>query len=306
MRILVYGAGVVGSFFAARLKNGGHDVSILARGQRLSDITEHGIVLEDALKGGRTTTSVNAVETLEPEDTYDLVLVAMRKNQVHTILPVLAKNNTPTVMFMVNNAAGPEEYIQALGADRVLLSFSATGGVRKGHVISCLIAERHTIPLGEVNGNPLRMKAIVKAFKHANIDVKLHDMDAWLKYHVALVSPLANAVLLTGSNYELANNKEMIRLMIRAVKEGFKVLKKLGYPVTPRRFVIFEWLPDWMLEIIMRRAMNTKKAEIAVSGHALSAVDEMKHLSCEFKDLVDETGIPTPAINELHEGIMSK
>ncbi len=33
MDILVYGAGVVGSVYAARLKAAGHNVSLLARGQ---------------------------------------------------------------------------------------------------------------------------------------------------------------------------------------------------------------------------------------------------------------------------------
>jgi len=46
MRILVYGAGVVGSQYAALLHRAGHDVSLLARGQRLADLREHGIVLQ--------------------------------------------------------------------------------------------------------------------------------------------------------------------------------------------------------------------------------------------------------------------
>ncbi len=46
-KILVYGSGPLGSLFAARLQQGGNDVSILARGQRLAELREHGIVLVD-------------------------------------------------------------------------------------------------------------------------------------------------------------------------------------------------------------------------------------------------------------------
>ena len=46
-KILVYGAGPLGSLFAARLQEGENDVSILAWGQRLTDLREHGIVLHD-------------------------------------------------------------------------------------------------------------------------------------------------------------------------------------------------------------------------------------------------------------------
>ena len=38
MKILIYGTGVLGSLYAARIKESGQDISILARGKRLSDI----------------------------------------------------------------------------------------------------------------------------------------------------------------------------------------------------------------------------------------------------------------------------
>lgn len=44
-RILVYGAGPLGGLFAARLQQSGNHVSILARGKRLAELREHGIVL---------------------------------------------------------------------------------------------------------------------------------------------------------------------------------------------------------------------------------------------------------------------
>lgn len=38
MRTLMVGAGVIGSFNAARLKEGGQDITLLARGHRLADL----------------------------------------------------------------------------------------------------------------------------------------------------------------------------------------------------------------------------------------------------------------------------
>lgn len=48
MKMLVCGAGPLGSLFAARLHQGGHDVTLLARGQRLADL---GILAGAALAG---------------------------------------------------------------------------------------------------------------------------------------------------------------------------------------------------------------------------------------------------------------
>ncbi len=57
-KILVFGAGVLGSYYAAMLQEGGHDVTLVARGQRYHDIKEHGIVIEDYGTKERTTTRV--------------------------------------------------------------------------------------------------------------------------------------------------------------------------------------------------------------------------------------------------------
>ena len=48
MRIVVVGSGVIGSIYGGRLARSGHDVTLLARGQRLADLRAHGLVLEDA------------------------------------------------------------------------------------------------------------------------------------------------------------------------------------------------------------------------------------------------------------------
>ncbi|HEU5102343.1 MAG TPA: 2-dehydropantoate 2-reductase N-terminal domain-containing protein [Roseiflexaceae bacterium] len=133
MKILIYGAGVLGSLYAVRLAQAGYDVTILARSQRLADLRARGIVLVDSHTGQQTTTRVNVVEQLAPEDAYDLIIVLMRRNQVDAILPALASNrHTPSILFMTNNAAGAATYVAALGTERVLLGFPGAGGVRAG------------------------------------------------------------------------------------------------------------------------------------------------------------------------------
>jgi 2-dehydropantoate 2-reductase len=104
MKILFYSAGVIGSLYAARMYAASHHVSVLARGQRLADLREHGIVLEHVRTGRRTEARVPVVQELCPDDVYDLIVVTVRKNQVASVLPALAANRrTGKVLFMVNN-----------------------------------------------------------------------------------------------------------------------------------------------------------------------------------------------------------
>jgi 2-dehydropantoate 2-reductase len=78
MRILVVGAGVIGSVYAGKLFEAGHEVVLLARGRRLSDLRTYGIMLEDAESGQRMEATVPTLSETAAGDRYDLVLVPVR------------------------------------------------------------------------------------------------------------------------------------------------------------------------------------------------------------------------------------
>jgi 2-dehydropantoate 2-reductase len=136
VKILVYGAGVIGTLYAARLQEGGHRVTIVARGQRLADIRRYGLALEDVVSNGRSTTQVETTERLAGRnDQYDIALIAVRRDQVASVVPGLAANHRiPILIFMLNNPTGSSDLAQALGRDRVLLGFPGAGGTRDGHL----------------------------------------------------------------------------------------------------------------------------------------------------------------------------
>jgi ketopantoate reductase len=307
-KILVYGAGPLGSLFAARLQEGGNDVSILARGQRLDDLRQHGIVLVDAQTKAKTVTGVNVVEALAPDDAYDLVLVIMRKNHVLDILPILAANRrTPNILFLSNNAAGPDAYVEALGKERVLIGFPNSAGYREGHVVHCLSGTEDDpafVPFGEVDGRiterTRRVADIIESASGFGAEVRT-DMDAWLKYHVALLFPsLAPALYAAGvDNYRLARTRDLVVLAIRAIREGFRVLHSLGLPVAPSKLRVIEWLPEPILVLLAQRLLANPLMETALVKHAEAARSEVQHLISEFMALARATPVPTPTIDLL-------
>jgi 2-dehydropantoate 2-reductase len=167
MNILVYGAGVLGSLYAARLRSAGHRVSLLARGRRLADLRRYGLALENAITGRKTFALVDAVERPDPDEAYDLALVPVRKTQLPEVLPALsAGRRIPAFLFMVCNAEGPDAMIRALGRDRVLMGYAGAGGIRTGPLVRYTrvspLLQRTVI--GEVDGRVTpRLKAIRKA-----------------------------------------------------------------------------------------------------------------------------------------------
>ncbi|MBM4029289.1 MAG: hypothetical protein FJ280_28415, partial [Planctomycetes bacterium] len=308
--VVVYGAGPLGSLFTARLLEAGHDVSLLARGQRLADLKEFGLVLVDTQTGLETVAHPRLVERLAPEDAYDLVLVIMRKNRALEILPILATNrHTPNVLFLMNNAAGPGELVEALGAKRVLMGFPMAAGYRDGHVIRYLAGGRFgknaPIPIGEVDGliTP-RLQEIGRVLASMNgFEADLRpDMDAWLKTHVALVMPsLAPAMRAAGQdNVRMAHTRDAIVLAIRASREGFSVLRALGYPIVPKSVRLFERILEPILVWGFQKRLVDPRVRVAMLEHSEAAQDEIKHLTDEFFALKRKTTIRTPAMDHLY------
>jgi 2-dehydropantoate 2-reductase len=309
MNILIYGAGPLGTLFAARLLEAGHAVSILARGQRLNDLRQHGLVLVDTQSGWKEEIPVNVVEQLAPEDAYDLVIVIMRKNRALEILPVLAANRAvPTILFLMNNAAGPGELIAALGQERVMVGFPSAGGYRREHVVHYLVpakpGESSPVPVGEADGRiterTLKVAQVIDSMPGFKAEVRT-DMDAWLKTHVAMlmpsIAPALNAA--GGDNVRLAHTRDLVVLTVRAVREGFKVLHALGIPITPSRLRVFGWLPEPLLVPLLQKMLVNPRIRTALVEHATAAGDEIRHLAGEFHALAEQTTVPTPAMNTL-------
>lgn len=303
MRILICGAGVQGSQYAAALHQADQDVTILARGQRLAQIKENGIVLEEITSGQRTAIWVPVVDELKPDDAYDLALVMMRCNQVPNVLPDLAANpRIPNVLFLGNNIRGPGAMVSALGRERVLLGFAGAAGVREGHVVRCPQSRRSATYLGELNGEMTpRLEEIAAVFAGTRFPVTVFpDIQAWLKTHVALIIPLAYGVYMgAGDNYRLAHTRDALVLIVRAVREGFSALRVRGYKITPPYLGRIMRLPEPVLVALLARLFDTQFAEIGLAGHANAARDEMSHLADGLWEVIQSSGLPAPSLRTM-------
>jgi len=191
-RLLVVGAGVNGSVCASELYRAGFNVTLLVRGQHYQELIERGIEIENPLNGIRTVTKVPVVDHLVPDDIYDYILVAVRKNQVWELVPSLAQNHSRCVVFMFNTALGPEEWITALGPNRVMLGFAFAGGRREGDLVRAMRAKVASTPFGEASGAVTpRLTRLIGILNHAGLKSRVEPhMPDWLASHAAMVAPL--------------------------------------------------------------------------------------------------------------------
>jgi 2-dehydropantoate 2-reductase len=303
MRTLVYGAGPLGSYFAARLHEAGAEVALLARGQRLADLRTHGVILEDSRTGRRETHHVPVVEELREDDPYDLVMVVMRKDQSAALLPTLAKNHhAHTVLFVQNNAAGFDEQIAALGAERVMVGFPVMGGQRSDPVMRVQTFPLMASPIGEVDGRVTdRTRQVadhLRRMRGARIAIRT-DMDAWLLTHVTLVSTYLGVYAAGLDAARYARTRDARLLGVRARTEALHAQQAAGIPVRPPWFHLGLRIPEPLVVAQLRAMAATTLFEVGVVAHAGAARGEMLHLMDEFRARVAPGGKPLPTLDRV-------
>ncbi|MFJ9156195.1 ketopantoate reductase family protein [Streptomyces griseoviridis] len=260
MKLLVYGAGVLGSLFAARLHEAGHDVSLLARGERLAALRRSGVLLAEEGRPGVRRIPVPVVE--DPAGGYDLVAVFVRTHQVDTVLESLAGLGGD-VLFLLAWAGGAEPLGAGIGAGRVLLGFPADGGTRDGDVVRrrapSPLTRRVAIPVGEPDGRVTpRLERVVGAFRAAGINARPESrMDAWLTTHAAFTVPLGQAAYAAGGPVALADDPDAVRAMLHLMRRNLAALPTA--PV-PRGFAALRTLPEGLLVPSLRRFLRSPTA----------------------------------------------
>jgi 2-dehydropantoate 2-reductase len=304
-RILVIGAGVNGSVCTAWLSRSGVDVTVLARGQRLAVIQNNGIVIENPFTKRRTVTRVRAIGELAAGDIYDYILVVVRRNQVAGLLPMLAANRSPNVVFMNNNFAGPAEIVAALGPERPMLGFVFAGGKRDGDIIRAIGPFKHApmrTPFGEIDGTITpRLKRLVKLLNGAGlpseVSTQIVDFLAAHAAGVAAIVPLATQ-LAAGPRVASPSDQDL-RLAAAAIRETHAVLKALGHKIVPASLKIVDIMPVSMLAFGLRLLFRSKFGEVGGIWHAQQAPDELQALADDLRAAVLGSSVPAPAIRKI-------
>ena len=268
-RILVIGAGVNGSICAVGLYTAGFDVTVLARAKRYEEIRDGEIVIEDPFKNTRSHTEVPVIDRLDPEDSYDYILVVIRKNQVPDLLPGLALNRAPHVVFMVNNPSGPDEFTRGLGKERVMLGFVFGGGKRVGSVIRAISGLRGmATPFGEIDGRITpRLTRLVGILCQAGLKSKTStDISDYLATHAALVAPVAHLLIKHGCDtYALARSNADLKLLVDALREIPGVLRATGFKIIPSSANLVRIIPRFVLVPLFVACfpLNSRKSALA-------------------------------------------
>jgi 2-dehydropantoate 2-reductase len=204
MKICIYGAGAIGGYLAVLLKEGGADVSLVARGAHLEAMKKNGLTL--LIDGERKTVRLPATNDPRELGPQDYVIVALKAHQAwetaEQMTPlfgpatavVTAQNGVPWWYFYglddvyshlrLESVDPGNRQWNAIGPERVIgcTVYPATEIAEPG-VIKHVYGD--TFGLGEPNRQPSeRLNGLAAAFAAGGLKPRIYDDirdDIWIK-----------------------------------------------------------------------------------------------------------------------------
>ena len=295
MKILVYGAGVLGCNLARNLFRAGKNVTLLARGKWAEEIRKNGLRIKDKFSLCTSVSSIPVVTELTPDaPQYDVIFVVLRYTQLDSVLDTLRANRTKNIVFVGNNVQ-----TRALAAElpdkNVLFAFALSAGHRENDRVVSIDLKKITI--GQLAGAVSNKQLIERIFSGTKYRVVYEpNMEDYLLCHAAFVMPAAFACYKTdGDLKKLKGDAAYLERLIDANIEGYRAIRNAGHAILPKADTDFE---SEKYRRTCRRFFKlmcaTSLGKLCASDHAMNAIDEMRALNRDIKKFFDQNGAAYP------------
>ena len=319
MKVLVYGAGVIGGQLVHALTISGNDVTVIARGAWKEALEEDGLRIRHYIQKKDTTDHPRVLEKPDGQR-YDIAFAVMQYRQMERILEDLAAVNSSIVVLVGNNLSVSEMERRILRAaaspKEVLFGFGSTAGTRENGKLTTVHTGDGKLTIGKAHAElTAAEKTLLKRlFAGSRMSVSYcDDMDAWLKYHAAFILPVVYLCYKTGCDLT-KSTKEERELLLDAVGDAYHLLMALGYPVRPAgdEKNLEPGISNQLVKLVIYWMSRTRLGALCTTEHCRHAPQEMEDLDKAFQGLrarkpdfsmphYDELYTMMPSWEEIHD-----
>ena len=326
LKVLVFGAGAIGTYFGGSLALAGHQVVFIERQNVVDELKEKGLRLDLTLDARRKTKDASRVDSsafvivasLEEALRYgpfDLALFALKSFDTESALEGIKPfaDKMPPILCLSNGVANEPAIAEALGADKVIYGTVTTAIGRRG--VGDIVLEKLR-GVGIAKGHALSEKIHI-AFDKAFLNSHLFEDAASMKWSKMLTNLIANpaSAILDMTAGEVFANKDLYKAEIDMLKECIAVMESQGYevvdlPGTPVRALAFATrLPLWLSRPLLGRAAGAgrgaKMPSFHIDLHSGRGKSEVDYLHGEVVRAGEKHNVPTPVNKVLTETLLA-
>lgn len=312
MKILIVGAGIIGSIYGWAFAAAGHDVVHLVRPGKAGKFTDgFKIDMYDVRKHHQRDFighyAIRVTESVQPTDGYELVVVPVKHYQlIETLKPLVPQTGDAAYFLLTQNWDGTEAIDAILPPSRYVYGDAKAGGKFEGNTLIATIA---SVDIGQVNGrHDACLDKVIELCNSAQIGVTVQDNILhylWVQY--AITGGLWPALVKAGSLEAVLSNRQIGEQGIRAVQECLEVIKRRGvdvkqYPET-KMYLSNSPIAMWIANLAIKVMFRFNKLVQRSSAHGLGDAQEVKVFYYDLLNTGHRLGVDMPAMSAFEPDI---
>ncbi len=296
LKIGIAGAGAVGGYFGACLKQAGHDVVFLARGRHLEEMQQSGLTIIG--KDGEMTVDGIFTDDIAKFSDVELILFCVKSPDTRaTAENIHALGNDDAMILTLQNGVDNEEILMEIFGEKRVLSAATyisshvekPGVIKQDGVVKLLIGALH-------ESSASTCRHIANVLKEAGIDTAAVDNVMESKWKKVLWNATFNplAALSKANVGEILDNHELRETAENICREVLEIANKCGIP-----------LGEKMIEATFKKAEFVREHKPSMLQDRLNGKKmEVESLSGYFVKKGRALGIRTPTVQALYSSLL--
>jgi len=269
----------------------------------LTVLRADGLVVDEPLVETSSIFDIRAIDEIAATDRFDLVVVAVRPEQLLGTLPILrGMVDDSDVLFLGDLAPHQSALANALGA-RALFGFPSVSGLREGSTTRFAQIDRLKTALSEPNGEmSSRVRNIQTEFSIAGFPTVITtNFLNWMRARDAFMVPIDCALHCVGGDpARLSEDDDTLRLMIAATREAFTVLHDHGNTdIAADLRLIYRRLPTQLDLAHWHRVLRDQRGELWFGAHARTTVGGLRFRASRLTAALGHNSDATRALDQL-------
>ena len=307
MKILIIGAGAIGTIYGYLLSKSGNQVCHYVKGTRY-DKLKKGINVE--LLDARDEKKPRLIEDLYKIDLrtdfsgnldYDFILVSMKHGSLESILKSFRDNNVKNTIVFFNGVWRDITYVNDfISSDQYLWGYPVAGGNMnyENNLLKAAVLDH--VVLNEINNSKTRrLESISNTFKEASIKVETPaNIIHWVWIHMAINAGVISTCLKYGSASKFMDSLDGLKEGILTIRETLKVAEARGVDLRQFSGEINSFkIPTFISTRIMKNLFK-KNIPVRQIMELHNNVDDLFEICTDVYNSVIEYKIKAPLFTE--------